>query len=162
VGFKNFPVIQLDGNFTNEKMMKVKYFMFGLVFSLFGCQEHQFTKSDFVGTWQADDGARITINADGTCVLKGFNNSIVSVATDSTEKLNSNGTWKIINNVNSGITGGVSTGLKITYALMERAGKGGFELYISGQGFSENKPPWDLFVWKGDPDEMIKYKFVKQ
>ncbi|SEO39899.1 hypothetical protein [Niastella yeongjuensis] len=136
--------------------------MFGFILSLLGCREHHFDKSDFVGVWQAVDGARITIKADGTCVLQGLNNSIVSMAKDTTEKLNADGSWKIINNVNNGITGGVSTGLEITYTLMNRDGKGGIEFYLSGQGFSENRPPWDLFIWKGDPDEMIKYKFVKQ
>jgi hypothetical protein len=143
-------------------MMRLKNFMFGFILSLFGCQEPRFNNSDFVGIWQADDGARITIYEGGACVLNGLNNSIVGIAKDTTEKLNADGTWKIINNVNSGITGGISTGLKITYTLMDRHGKGDIEFYISGQGFSENKPPWDLFIWKGDPDEMIKYKFVKQ
>jgi len=142
--------------------MRVKYFLLGFVLSLFGCNEHKFNDVDFVGVWQADDGARITINQDGTCVLNGLNKSIVSIATDEKERLNANGNWKIVGNINSGITGGITTGLKISYDLIDRKGRGGILFYISGRGIKENKAPWDLFIWKGDPDEMIKYKFVKQ
>ena len=92
--------------------MKAKYFMFGFIFSLFGCKEPTFENYDFIGVWKADDGASLIINKDGTCVLNNLNNSIVSIATDDKEKLNSNGTWKIVKGVRSGITGGISTGLK--------------------------------------------------
>lgn len=136
--------------------------MIGFVLSLFGCTENTFKDSDFVGVWKSDDGANIIINEDKTCVLNGLNNSIVGIAEAENEKLNTNGTWQIIQDVNSGITGGISTGIKISYNLMGRTGKGGIEFYISGQGISENKSPWNLFIWKGDPDEMVKYKFSKQ
>jgi hypothetical protein len=143
-------------------MMRVKYFMLGFVLSLFACNEHNFKDVDFIGIWQADDGARITIKQDGTCVLSGLNKSIVGIANDETEKLNANGNWKMVENINSGITGGITTGLKVSYDLMDRNGRGGILFYISGRGINENRAPWDLFIWKGDPDEMIKYKFVKQ
>ena len=41
-------------------------------------------------------------------------------------------------------------------------GQGEIIFFISGQGSNEDNPPWDLFIWKGDPDEMVKYKFIKQ
>lgn len=143
-------------------MMKMKCFMIGIFLSLVGCKEPKFNEADFIGVWKAEDGANITINQNGTCTLNGLNKSIVSIAKSDDEKLTTDGTWKLIDNVNNGITGGISTGIKVTYNLVDREGKGGFEFYISGQGFSENKPPWDLFVWNGDPDEMTKYKFIKQ
>ncbi|MFV0290432.1 MAG: hypothetical protein ACK5IJ_05960 [Mangrovibacterium sp.] len=143
-------------------MMKLRCLMFGLILSLFGCNKHKLSNSDFIGVWKADDGAEIIINENGTCILKGLNNSIIAIAKDTSEKLNTKGSWKMIENVNNGITGGISTGLKFTYKIMDREGNGGIVFYISGQGFNENKPPWDLFIWKGDPDEVIKYKFAKQ
>lgn len=142
--------------------MKAKCFIIGILLSLFGCKNPEFNSTDFVGTWKAEDGAVISINKDGSCDLNNLNYNIVNSAQDEYEKLNTFGTWKIINNINNGITGGISTGIDVTYNLMDREGKGGVEFYISGQGFSENKPPWNLFIWKGDPDDMIKYKFVKQ
>lgn len=136
--------------------------MFGFILSLFSCNEHKFSSTDFIGNWKAYDGAEIVLNKDGTCVLNNVDYSIVSITKNSSEKLNSKGTWKMVEDVNSGITGGITTGIKITYKLMERDGNGGIEFYISGQGLNENKAPWNLFIWKGDPDEMIKYKFTKQ
>lgn len=141
--------------------MKQKHITIVFLLFLFSCNEPKFSDNDFVGIWKADDGAIISINKDGTCDLQNLNYNIVSIAKDSSTKLNSNGTWKIINDVSSGITGGINTGLHISYKLMDRAGNGGIEFYISGQGINQNKPPWDLFIWKGDPDEMTKYKFVK-
>jgi hypothetical protein len=43
-----------------------------------------------------------------------------------------------------------------------RSHKLGLALEIAGEGVFENKPPWHLFVWIGDPDDVNKYKFVKQ
>ncbi|MFZ6663657.1 hypothetical protein [Peijinzhouia sedimentorum] len=136
--------------------------MIGIFLSIVGCKEPKFNEADFIGVWKAEDGANITINQNGTCTLDGLNKSIVSIAKSDDEKLTTQGTWKLIDSVSNGVTGGISTGIKITYNLVDREGKGGVDFYISGQGFSENKPPWDLFIWDGDPDEMIKYKFVKQ
>jgi hypothetical protein len=152
----------LDRNTKNKKMMKTKYFMFGFLLFLFGCKEPKFENSDFVGTWKSDDGAIIVFNQDGSCILKDLNYSIISIANNPNEKLNSIGNWKVISGVENGITGGISTGVEVSYKLMDREGQGGINFYISGQGFSENALPWDLFIWKGDPDEMEKYKFVKQ
>ncbi|SZD73537.1 Uncharacterised protein [Candidatus Ornithobacterium hominis] len=141
--------------------MKAKCFVIGIFLSLVGCKEPKFNEADFIGIWKSEDGANIVINKDGTCILNELNKSIVSIAKSDDEKLTTDGTWKLIDNVNNGITGGINTGIKITYNLVDREGKGEIDFYISGQGFSENKPPWDLFIWDGDPDEMIKYKFVK-
>ncbi|MCW3466296.1 hypothetical protein [Chitinophaga nivalis] len=142
-------------------MMRVKYLMLVFGFFLLGCEEPKFETEDFIGVWKSNDNATITFNQDGTCILNNLNNAIISISKNENEKINSKGTWKILNNVNSGITGGKSTGVKISYNLMDRKGKGGILFYISGQGISD-KEPWDLFVWKGDPDEMIKYQFIKQ
>ena len=36
-----------------------------------------------------------------------------------------------------------------------------FSLFISGEGLLDNKPPWYLFDYIGDPDELNLYKFTK-
>lgn len=142
--------------------MKIKCFMIGIFLSLIGCKEPKFKQADFIGVWKAEDGAIITLNTNGTCTLYNINRSILSITKSDDKKLTTRGTWKLIDNVNNGITGGISTGIEITYILTEREGKGAVDFYISGQGLSERKPPWDIFIWNGDPDEMIKYKFILQ
>lgn len=142
--------------------MKAKYFIIVVFFSLIGCKEPKFNEADFIGVWKSEDGANIVINKDGTCILNDLNKSIVSIAKNDDEKLTTNGTWRLIDCVNNSVTRGINTGIKITYNLVDREGKGEIDFYISGQGLSEKKQPWDLFIWNGDPDEMIKYKFVKQ
>ena len=86
----------------------------------------------------------------------------MNTATNDLRKLNTNGTWKIEKDVNSGILFGINEGIKITYGLEDMRGQGEIIFFISGQGSNEDNPPWDLFIWKGDPDEMVKYKFIKQ
>ena len=36
-----------------------------------------------------------------------------------------------------------------------------FSLFISGEGLLDNRPPWYLFDYIGDPDELNLYKFTK-
>lgn len=141
-------------------MKKFKYFILGFSFLILGCKEPKLEPKDFIGVWKADDSATIIINADGTCILNNLNNTIINSSQNEISKINTRGTWKKVNDIDSGITGGISTGIKFTYKLDNK--RGGTLFYISGKGINENKAPWDLFVWKGDPDEMIKYKFVKQ
>lgn len=141
-------------------MKKFKYFILGFLLLILGCKEPKFEPKDFIGVWKADDSATIVINADGTCILNNLNNTIINSAQNEISKINARGTWKKVTDINNGITGGISTGIEFTYKLNNN--KGGALFYISGKGINENKAPWDLFVWKGDPDEMKKYKFIKQ
>lgn len=130
---------------------------------LFGCKEARFDINDFVGKWKSNDGASIAFKSDSSCSINDMDYFIVSsFPTNKNKRLNTTGRWKLVDNVESGITYGINKGIKISYQLPDREGKGGIEFYISGQGLNENKAPWDLFIWKGDPDEMVKYKFVKQ
>lgn len=143
-------------------MKKINFIIYTFLLFLLGCNKPKFEAKDFIGVWKSDDGASITINKDGSCVLNNLNYNIINITVGEFEKLNTNGTWEISNEVNNGITGGVSTGLHISYKLIDREGKGGIDFYIRGQGLNENKPPWNLFVWSGDPDDNIKYEFIKQ
>ena len=127
----------MDRNVANETIMKLKNLIYSCIVFLFGCNSPQIENTYFIGNWKADDGAEIMINKDGTCVLKSLNYNIINTATDELRKLNTNGTWKIEKDVNSGILFGINEGIKITYDLEDMRGK-------------------------GDPDEMVKYKFIKQ
>lgn len=152
----------MDRNVANEMIMKLKNLIYCCFIFLFSCNSPKIENTYFIGNWKADDGAEIIINKDGTCVLKSQNYNIINTATNDLRKLNTNGTWKIEKDVNSGILFGINEGIKITYGLEDLRGQGEIIFFISGQGFNEDNPPWDLFIWKGDPDEMVKYKFIKQ
>ncbi|MEF9477671.1 hypothetical protein OWR28_08040 [Chryseobacterium sp. 1B4] len=75
--------------------------------------------------------------------------------------MNAEGTWIFLENAESGIIDNIDNGIKITYNLPKENIKGEIILYISGQGIKGNNPPWNLFLWDGDPDEMLKYEFIK-
>ncbi len=141
-------------------MKKINFITYTFLLFFLGCNKPKFETKDFIGVWKADDGASIVINEDGTCKLNDLNNTIINISQKEIKKINAQGTWKKIDDVNSGITGGISTGIEFSYTLKNR--KGGSLFYISGQGFNESKPPWNLFVWSGDPDDNIKYEFTKQ
>lgn len=104
--------------------MKLKYLIYSCIVFLFGCNFPQIENTYFIGNWKADDGAEIMINKDGTCVLKSLNYNIINTATDELRKLNTNGTWKIEKDVNSGILFGINEGIKITYGLEDMRGQG--------------------------------------
>lgn len=42
------------------------------------------------------------------------------------------------------------------------AGRYDFNFLITGDGAFENRPPWKLYIFIGDPDEMNRYIFNKK
>lgn len=134
-----------------------------IAITLFGCCEPHFNQCDFIGKWTSSDSSSINLYSDGTCRLNNINYiKINSIESKKGDKLNSSGVWKLIYEFESGIPNGISTGVGISYRLPNRAGTGGLDFFISGEGILENKPPYYLFIWDGDPDNVEKYKFVKE
>jgi len=146
--------------------MKAKLnYLFILITSvlLYGCGNPKPQSTDFIGSWKSKENARIILNRNGTCTLKGVDYfKISSFPQNKERKLNAKGTWNFINNADSGIIDGISNGVNITYTIPEKKLKGEIVFYISGQGLNGNTPPWSLFIWDGDPDEMTKYEFIKE
>ena len=103
----------MDRNVANETIMKLKNLIYCCFIFLFSCNSPKIENTYFIGNWKADDGAEIIINKDGTCVLKSQNYNIINTATNDLRKLNTNGTWKIEKDVNSGILFGINEGIKI-------------------------------------------------
>ena len=142
--------------------MKIINYLIPLFF-LIGCKNPNIEKSYFVGNWKSSDGSYIVLNKNGTCILKNINYFKISSFPQNKNKiLDTKGTWSFANNINNGIVDGIDKGIKISYKIPDRDGNGGITFYISGQGFNGNKEPWSLFIWEGDPDEMIKYEFIKE
>ncbi|ROH99387.1 hypothetical protein [Chryseobacterium daecheongense] len=136
-------------------------FLLIVIFSLMNCSKPKIEKEHFIGKWKSDDGAVITLNENGTCTLQNINHYIFSsFPENNNKKLNTNGTWNMVNS-ESGIIDGINEGVKIIYEIPENQTTGSITFFISGQGIHGNNPPWSLYVWDGDPDEMKKYEFVK-
>ena len=137
------------------------------VMSMFsmGCVgENNSLKEDcFVGTWQSEGNAKIVLNKNGKGELFNFNYENVNSIANKDSILNGACEWKLeqINGSNkvaiAYYDGGtiqyldkmVQTNLKISFQ-------------IEGTGVFGNKPPWNLFVFIGDPDELNKYTFTKE
>ena len=125
---------------------------------LFGCSSHQPTNEDIIGVWIADDGAIFEIKDDHTLVFQnvsgnkmfnGFreyaNRSFSGTGSWSLEQMN--GRWIVrLGLYSDGVTrGGFST-----------------RFDISGSNWLENRPPWYLFTFIGDPDNNERYSFHKK
>lgn len=140
---------------------KLKYLLILLSIVLHNCGGSRSKATDFIGTWKSSDSAYIQLNKNGTCILKGVDYyKISSFPKNKNKELNVKGTWKFIENVESGIIDNMNNGIAIIYNLPEGK-QGEISLYISGHGINGNNPPWNIFIWDGDPDEMQKYEFVK-
>ncbi|RXM40918.1 hypothetical protein BOQ62_03510 [Chryseobacterium sp. CH21] len=141
---------------------KLKYLLITLLsIMLYSCGGTKPKQTDFIGTWKSSDNGSIKLNKNGTCTLKGVDYyKISSFSKNKNRELNAEGTWQFIENVESGIVDNIDNGIVITYNLPDGT-KGEIVFYISGQGISGNNPPWNIFIWEGDPDEMMKYEFIK-
>lgn len=141
---------------------KLKYLLITLLtIILYSCGETKPKQSDFIGTWKSSDNAYIKLNKNGTCILKGVDHyKISSFPKNKNRELNAEGTWQFTENVESGILDNIDNGITMKYNLPEGT-KGEILFYISGQGINGNNPPWNIFIWEGDPDEMLKYEFEK-
>nr|WP_315203941.1 hypothetical protein [uncultured Flavobacterium sp.] len=129
-------------------------------------------REDLIGTWKSSDGSIIELKKDGSYIAKAINYNIFYPNKELEKKtFDFTGNWKIINNseqdnkleLNSNATFS-DYGINDTYTIdgKVRSHKIGLSFEISGEGIFENKPPYYLFNWLGDPDDMNKYKFIKE
>ncbi len=129
-------------------------------------------QEDFVGVWKSIDGSVIEFKKDGSYIAKKINYNVFYPNKEFEKMtLDFTGNWKIINNsqqdnkleLNSNATFS-DFGINDTYTIdgEDRSHKIGLSFEISGEGILENKPPYYLFIWLGDPDDMNKYKFIKE
>lgn len=159
----------MDGNNTMEKL-ETKFVLLIVLFSFQGCTEQDPAKDEIIGTWTASDGARVELRPDGSYNASQIDYySIYSEKEYKTKKLDFTGDWKIIH-LNGKPRLKLQTnatfkdfGIDKTYTRdgQTLSHKLGLTFEISGEGILESNPPWHLFVWIGDPDDMSKYKFEK-
>lgn len=153
--------------------MRTGFRYIAIMLSLFlqSCSSPEAQTQDFVGLWKSDDGASIEFRADGSYTAKQVDYYNVYFEKEHKDKkLNFAGQWEIVNEnkktkleLHTDATF-KDVGVDKTYTNNGevRSHKLGLTLEIAGEGIFENKPPWHLFIWIGDPDDMNKYKFVKQ
>lgn len=143
-----------------------------LLFSIisYSCNNIDIKKEDLVGKYIAKDGAFIELYDDRTFIAKKVNLENIYGDWARNMIIDFEGQWsveiygkKIRVDLRSNYTYS-DFGVKREYARLGKkiSHKIGFNLDILGQGVFENNPPWDLFVWIGDPDDLNKYKFIRQ
>lgn len=137
----------------NNIFTVMKYVLYSIIVtSLFltGCISPE--KEDFDGgVWRADDGATVYLNGDGSVIINQINRlNVVSGGIKEGDFVNFTGEWKFTTDFNNQKIIDISTD-----------DRGGFDFHIKGQGIFENKRPFDLFVYIGDPDNMDRYIFKR-
>ena len=141
--------------YLNQNNMKQKKLFniisISLFFLLNGCSNPKPTFQDFIGTWVSEDGGEIILRDDSTCILKNIPAQYVNRYTD-TDFFSNTGKWNLEKN-DLGYDGyNIRIGHeRLLYIIF----------YVSGEGLFNNTPPWYLFQYIGDPDELNLYKFTK-
>lgn len=138
----------------------------GLFLFFQSCNNSKPGREYFVGTWKANDGAIIELYDNGKCKAIGLNYyKIYPFEKYQNQLLNFEGSWNFTDNGKPKLHLSYDTGGTYQYKGETKQSKNGFDFNIVGQGLLENKPPFDLYVFIGDPDdidESNKYRFVKQ
>lgn len=138
---------------------------------LYGCYSPTPTKDDIKGRWYSADGAVIELRADGSYVAKQIDyNSIYLEKEYKGKKIDFVGKCEIISEdkkwklelYTDATFKDIGINKTYTYNGEIRSHRLGLTFEISGEGILENKPPWHLFVWIGDPDNGNRYKFEKR
>ena len=133
-------------------MIKCNYLLIFIVslLAFSSCENKGTTFYDWVGTWVSSDNAKIILKEDSSCVVDNLKGAYFGYEGD----LYLEGTWSVKKGVfpivsEISISSNNGEGMYITF-------------YASGEGLLGNKPPWHLFQYIGDPDELNKYRFTKQ
>lgn len=158
------------------KSMKIIYriIIFSFLIIIINSCDTQISKRDLEGTWESDDGALIVLSEDGTFVAKGINYFVVSGSKlFNGKKIDLSGEWqidKIGNQENKAvklISNSTYKDFGIHKTYVDKNGlEQSYKIYCTFQvyesGLFNNKTPYSLFVYIGDPDDMNKYNFTKK
>jgi len=153
--------------------MRTEFKYIAIMLSLFlqSCNSPEKKEQDFVGVWKSNDGAVIELGADGNYTATQIDYYNVYFEKEHKgKKFDFAGKWEIISEskkskieLHTDATfKDVGIDKTYTYNGEVRSHKLGLTFEISGEGLLGDTPPWHLFVWIGDPDDVSKYKFVRQ
>ena len=150
----------------------ISIFITSISFIFINCGNQPVHKFDIVGLWESKDGAKIEIKENGNYIANNINYyNYDSKPEYKNKKFSFSGIWKLESN-NKNITKlklesnktfkdfGINSFGTINGTIEYYKISISFE--IQGEGIFKNKPPFFLFVWIGDPDDINQYKFVKK
>ncbi|MFV0507367.1 MAG: hypothetical protein ACK5L5_11820 [Bacteroidales bacterium] len=132
-----------------REIKQIVTIIIGLFLFLQSCSNLKFERKDFVGIWEAGDKATVELNEDSSTIIKDIDLSNIFYS-KTNETIDFSGKWEF------------TTDMYKKQVIRINSRKYTFDFYISGQGTFGNKPPFDLYIFIGDPDEMNKYRFIKQ
>jgi hypothetical protein len=152
-------------------MNKIKNVCFLLLVLLIACTNMKQKQEDFVGVWKSESGqSTLYLNEDGSC-----NGELDSIFFRS---IHNNDFQLSVSGIDRGDLSKYNVTKQVCgkwyFKLNSYYNREEIEIYVTevlvpifvldigGSGFWGNKPPWYLFFYIGDPDNIEKYKFLKQ
>ncbi len=131
---------------------------------LIGCvNKNKTLKEDyFIGTWRSDDNAKIVLKKDGKGELFNFNFKNVDSISKIDSILNGDCEWRFVQIYGRDqVTITCYDGDTIQYLGKIVRTKFSINFNIGGTGLFGQSPPWNLYVFIGDPDDFNRYLFIK-
>lgn len=134
--------------------------MLSMFFQACNTQMKEPTQSDILGNWVSSDGAMLELNKDSSFIGKSLPAEYFTFFTSKKDvegkRVSGSGKWKMEK-------GQGFKEVKLTFTKMDDKDiYGSYSVLVSGEtGALENKPPWYLFVWKGE-EGGERYTFIKQ
>ncbi|MDR0987862.1 MAG: hypothetical protein LBM06_00155 [Prevotellaceae bacterium] len=109
--------------------------------------------TDFVGTWVTDNGGRIVLMQDSTCIVENLKEPTLPFEPKNSP-VSFVGKWKfrMKNDLDYNRPNIV---IEQDSLLIYKS------FIISGEGLFNNRPPWYFFRYSGDPDLLDEYAFRK-
>jgi hypothetical protein len=137
--------------------------MGNLLFSFYSCSKLVPKREDFIGQWKSQSGEVLILKEDSSFVIQQFlieKESCEFFFNKSSEtKIDGEGKWSLIDK---------KYGKKLHFSFSRysydsiTSTKGfGITLSFIGSGFFENRLPWQIYDFKGDPDDAPQSTFRK-
>lgn len=118
--------------------------------SLINCGSPKIDNKDILGVWNSKDGSSITFLNNNNCIFKNVNFYIFSPF-----KCNEN--IKINTKKASWYLDKENEKIHLSYKLPNSNGNGGIDF-----NFEKSKINKSIYIWIGDPDDGIKYEYIKE
>lgn len=139
--------------------MKTSVQLVSLIIALLqGCSSLTPTREEIIGTWKCSDGALFNFRENGSFAGQSLTGENIFSSSNEFrgKKFNESGKWDIKYWNDRWVVD-----LRFDKSPSLKKGYETRILIAGSNGILENKPPWYLFAWIGDPDNGDRYKFEK-
>lgn len=137
-------------------MKKNALLVFSILSILLGCRGIEPAKTAITGTWVSEEGGKLIFKNDGSFLSLSLPTKLFLREGEEKNKIfDGSGIWEITKGQSHWE---VSLDFKQTSIQVNNFGQ---QLLIGGDGILENKPPWYLFLWKGE-EGGDRYELKKQ